>query len=530
MREDQRQPLPLGRSDFAALRQSEALYIDKTELIFDLCREPRKIFMSRPRRFGKSLLVSTFKSLFEDGVRDFPGLAIEGLWNDRIYPVVRLDFSGLKSQLTINEFREALNSLILSAFSPLGFHYDANNPSIFFIDQFKAWLNTQKTNSFVLLIDEYDAPLTNHLDDPEFFDRVRNVMGEFYAAIKQYEGVLRFFFMTGITRFSNTSIFSAFNNLDDISFDPDYGTLLGITEEELESYFDDYLKDAEAALSLSRVELLKELRSHYDGFSFDSEAETHVFCPWSVLNFLNKPKRGFQNYWYGSGGQASVLLNYLKGHELSSPDAFNKPLSITMDELESSRSYQDISLNALLMQAGYLTIKSKLNMAEVELGYPNKEVELSMARLYADELLRNVNRLDIGISTLARMLDTESAEAVVDHFNRVLNALDYQRYPIRDESSCRSHVQVLLMGGAMLPDVEKHSALGRSDLEVRTSHRVWVFEFKFARETSEVEDLLKEAADQIKTQRYGITPHGKELLRVALVFDSENRQFAAKLV
>ena len=204
-----------------------------------------------------------------------------------------------------------------------------------------------------MLIDEYDAPLTNHLDDPEFFDRVRNVMGEFYAAIKQYEGVLRFFFMTGITRFSNTSIFSAFNNLDDISFDPDYGTLLGITEEELESYFDDYLKDAEAALSLSRVELLKELRSHYDGFSFDSEAETHVFCPWSVLNFLNKPKRGFQNYWYGSGGQASVLLNYLKGHELSSPDAFNKPLSITMDELESSRSYQDISLNALLMQAGY---------------------------------------------------------------------------------------------------------------------------------------------------------------------------------
>ena len=529
MLELQRQPLPLGRSDFAALRQSDAIYIDKTNLIYRLCSEPSRIFLSRPRRFGKSLLVSTFESLFQNGLRDFPGLSIEKVWTDRSYPVVRLDFSGLKNQKSKQEFQKALQSLVTSAFSSVGFKFDSSDSTVLFIDQFKSWINTLEPNSIVLLIDEYDTPLTSHIDNGELFEQIRNVMSEFYAAIKQYEGCLRFFFMTGITRFSNTSIFSDFNLFEDISFDPDFGTLLGITEDELERYFDDYLKDAEAALGLSRSELLEELRTYYDGFSFDSEAETHVFCPWSVLNFLNRPKRGFQNYWYGTGGQASVLLNYLKGHALSSPDAFNKPMSITMDELQAARSYKEIALNALLTQAGYLTIKSKLNMAEVELGYPNKEVELSMARLYADEMLRNVNRLDVGVSTLGRLLDTESPETVVAHFNRVLNAIDYQRYPIRDEATCRSHIQVLLMGGAMLPDVEKHTALGRSDLEVKTPHRVWVFEFKFASLSKDVEKLLAEAVSQMKTKRYGETPHGKALLRVALVFDAEERRFAAAL-
>lgn len=155
-----------------------------------------------------------------------------------------------------------------------------------------------------------------------------------------------------------------------------------------------------------------------------------------------------------------MLLKYLNEHSLGSIDSFDRPISVTKDDLSASREYNSISVNVLLTQAGYLTIKSLLNSEEFEIGHPNSEVRLSMVRLYVDEMLRGVNRLEAGVSILARKLDTEDLAAVVTHFNKVFNAIDYQRYPIENEASCRSHLQVLLMGGAMLPDVEKHTALG----------------------------------------------------------------------
>ncbi len=180
-------------------------------------------------------------------------MAIEKLWKDKTYPVVRLDFSGLKAYKDLGQFQIAFQSLLSSVFAPLGFHYDSENQTILFIDQFKMWLSAQPPSSFVLLIDEYDAPLTNHLDSAAVFDNIRDYLGEFYAAIKQYEGCLRFFFMTGITKFSNTSIFSAFNNIEDISLDEKFGELLGYTEEEIAKYFEAYLQKAQSALQLFEV-------------------------------------------------------------------------------------------------------------------------------------------------------------------------------------------------------------------------------------------------------------------------------------
>ena len=198
---------------------------------------------------------------------------------------------------------------------------------------------------------------------------------------------------------------------------------------------------------------------------------------------------------------------------------------MTLDELGAVRQYDKLSVEALLFQAGYLTIREQLNVAEVEVGYPNKEVELSMARLYADEMLRDINRLDAGVSRLAKMLDRECPETVIAHFNQVFNAIDYSRYPVVNEASCRSHLQVLLMGGAMVPDVEKHSALGRSDLEVETPHRRWVFELKFSADGTNAEKLLRSAVMQIRDRRYGEAPHGRELIAVAMVFNGRERRF-----
>lgn len=366
-------------------RESNAICGDKKVVIYALCKGLTRIFISRPQPFGKSYLISVYKDFFETGTCDYFGLDIDKRRIDRTYPVVRLDFSFCKHQKTIESFRAVLNTFITSVFSPLGFKFDPTHASIRFIDQLKYWLNTLEPNSIVLLIDDYDVPLTTHLDDPELFNQVSRVLGEFYAAIKEYEGCFRFIFVTGETRIGFAGIFGGFNILEDITFDPDYGALLGFTEDEIESNFRDYLKNAESVLNLSRKDLLDEMRRNYGGSSFDSEAETHVFCPSSVLQFLSHPEKGFQPYWHGSEGERSALWDFIKRQALSSPDVFKKPTSITVDELEGFCSGQDISLKALLVQTGCLTIKSKLNMAEVELGCPNKEVVHFLERLCAEE-------------------------------------------------------------------------------------------------------------------------------------------------
>ena len=286
--------LPLGRSTFATLRARNEIYVDKTDLIYQLARFDSKIFLARPRRFGKSLLISTLESLFKYGLRDFKGLAIEKLWNDKTYQVVRLDLSEIKEFSTADEFKLKFHDKLITKFSAAGFQYKNNDSLV--MTQLSEWLSLQEPSCLVVLIDEYDAPLTSCLDDPSLFKIVRSTMSELFLTLKSNEGCLRFFFMTGITKFSNTSIFSAFNNLQDISLYPTYGTLLGYTEEEIRFFFEDYLIRAADRLHLTEQQILEQLRENYDGFSFDMDVSTHVYCPWSVLNFLNYPEMGFQNY------------------------------------------------------------------------------------------------------------------------------------------------------------------------------------------------------------------------------------------
>ena len=519
------QSLPLGRSTFSALRAKNEIYVDKTKLIFELARFDSKIFLARPRRFGKSLLISTFESLFKHGLRDFKDLAIEPLWTDRTYDVVRLDFSEAKEFSTVEDFRTVFYTRVGSKFRDAGFLLQNNGDD--FVTQLSNWLRTLKDSSLVLLIDEYDAPLTACLDDQELFTGVRSVLSELFLTLKSNEGCLRFFFMTGITKFSNTSIFSAFNNLQDISLDVQYGTLLGYTEPEMIHYFSEYLSRAARDLNLSSEDLLQKLRVQYDGFSFDRQAKTHVYCPWSVLNFLTKPAEGFQNYWYTSGGQPAVLLKYLTQHPLSQPIAYSEQREIRLSELGAASQYDEMGLDVLLTQAGYYTIRQVTDDQYAVLGYPNHEVSLSMAQLYADELLKGRRIRPTGGPSIYKILCEANVDEVIAQLNAVVSAIDYQRYPITDEASCRAYLQVLLIGAAMIPRVEIHNALGRSDMEVEAGHRQWVFEFKYAKQEAQVPTLLEEAVKQMKERRYGTSHFNQKLIRVALVFSEKNRQFVA---
>lgn len=380
--------LPLGSSDFRSLRANNEIYVDKTALIHDMVEpsQRRKLLLVRPRRFGKSLLISTFESLFKNGLKDFKGLAIEKYWCYKEYQVVRLDLSEIKEFSTADEFEQKFYEKLITKFSGVGFQY--KNNGLLLMTQLSEWLSLLEPSCLVILIDEYDAPLTNCLDQPNLFKEVRSAMSELFLTLKSNEGCLRFFFMTGITKLSNTSIFSAFNNLEDISLYPKYGTLLGYTEEEIKLYFKDYLSRAAAQLDMAEDQILEQLRANYDGFSFDQNASSHVYCPWSVLKFFNYPELGYQNYWYASGGQPSVLKKHLMNHELEKPISFDQVKQVRLSELNAAPQYNDLSIDILLTQSGYLTIKSVLKNGYAVLGYPNQEVALSMAQLYSDELLK----------------------------------------------------------------------------------------------------------------------------------------------
>lgn len=518
--------LPLGRSGFPALRAKNAIYVDKTAQISRLAMNDNKVFLARPRRFGKSLLLSTFESLFRDGLKDFSGLAIESLWTDRTYQVVRIDFSEIKFFSDAADFKRLLFQKIAISFRHIGFTVeDIDDPAM--LGRFSDWLQKQPAGSTVILVDEYDAPLTACLDNASLFEEIRVVLSSFYSILKSSENSLRFLFITGITKFSSTCIFSELNNLMDISLDPDYGTLLGYTEDEIRQSFGSYLDFAASTLRISIDDVVELLRIHYNGFCFDRKGLSHVFCPWSVLNFFNSPAQGFINYWFASGGHPTVLLKYLKGHDLENPASYSEPKKVWLTDLETPSEYERLDRDILLVQTGYLTIKKVLPNNGVILGYPNQEVAVSMAQLYADKLLSGKVYMAHDGLALEEILAYRTADDVVARFNEVLNALDYKDYPIRDEATCRAYLQVLLIGADLVPQVELHTALGRSDLEVNVAHRRWLFEIKYASDEDAVAGLLDKAVDQMQSRRYGETPHGKELVRVALVFSARKRRFVA---
>ena len=525
MKDNKLKNLPLGTSDFAVLRYANEIYVDKSDLVYELASTRRKYFLARPRRFGKSLLISTFESLFTHGLRDFKGLAIEKLWVEETkFLVVRLDFSELKFFSSPEEFSRKFASLISRCFGTVGFQYvddDLNSAA----GQLSTWLQTLRLSSLVVLIDEYDAPLTSCLNQHELFNAVRGQLSEFYAVLKSHDRALRFVFITGITKFNKMRIFSELNNLSDISLAPRFGSLLGYTHEEVQTYFGPYIAKSAEVLSIGQNELLDLLAAHYDGFCFEESGTKKVFAPWSLLNFFAQPDRGFKDYWFESGGRTAVLMEYLKSHTIKEPEEYARDKTISLSALTGSSDVETLSDIGLLTQAGYLTIKSVEFGNTVFLDYPNLEVKRAMAQLYTERLLDGKVAGQVGAGPIVKVLCEESAESVFHILNRLFLAIDYQRYPVRDEASLRAYVQVYFAGAGLDVKVEHHNAHGRSDLEVNAGNRHWIFEFKIVQGGQGETEKLLEAVEQIKQKHYGDQQFSKEVKKVALVFSVEARQF-----
>ncbi|MBQ9536788.1 MAG: AAA family ATPase [Desulfovibrionaceae bacterium] len=504
------------------------IYVDKTALICEIAQQRTPIFFSRPRRFGKSLLINTLSSLFADGLKYFHGLEIEKIWNDITYHVVHIDFSGFADN-NASDFKKNLDEAIIAEFRMKGIvslqeAYGIRDPSTI-LDEICKTLNN---NSIVLLIDEYDAPITHHINEQEELKMIMATLNNFYAIIKKYSGKFRFIFITGITRTSHVSIFSAFNNLKDLSLIKEYNSLLGFTQNELETYFDAHIENASRILKMNKIDVYQRLQEYYDGYKFSFEADETVYTPWSILSFLDRPQDGFRNYWFQTGGISSLIINYLtitNDFDFLSYDTDD--LVVDYYTLCDKYEITNIPNYVLLYQAGYFTIKT-INSDMANLILANKEVESSLYRLYL--LANNLTPK----STLKKMMlmissaiDNKQLSTIINIFNKILNECVSSLSKIfNDERSVRDIIYAALTYIPSLRVIKEHdTAHGKSDLEIFTGKTYFIVEFKRTYpQTRSASQALKLAINQVKQNRYVIVfSQNCNIYRVAMVVSTEQK-------
>ena len=519
--------LPLGLVEFSNIRDSDMIYVDKTNLIYKIASQRSPIFFSRPRRFGKSLLINTLACLFGNGIDYFRGLDIEKKWNDKTYQVIHLDFSSMSANNSFN-LKKSLGDTILEEFNLRGIVSQYDEGGLRDPDRILNQIAKKiQNNSTVLLIDEYDAPLTHNLDNLDELNNIKKVLNNFYATVKQYTDKFRLIFITGVTRASHVSIFSAFNNLQDISLKEEFNSLLGFTQNDLEQYFDPYIENASQVMNLKKEDVYERLKQYYDGFQFSILSNQTLYNPWSILNFLNSPQDGFENYWFSSSGSSTIIMKYLKNsNSLKYFNYQDTEICISLDKLKDRYEISNIPKDILLFQTGYLTLRKK-NSQSAKLIFPNTEVEDSIFKLYllAKNLELSVENY-CEINKFIRNIDDKNIFNIIDTFNAILNyCISSDCNIFNDERSVRDIIYAAIPQSIDVQKIKEHVTVkGRSDLELITRNTHMVIEFKRTKPDRNAASSLKEAIDQIKNKNYGISPFiRQQLYRVAMVISTEDK-------
>ena len=515
---------------------NDQIYVDKTEYIYNLINNEARVFISRPRRFGKSLTLDTIATLFETGVEPyFKGTWIYDKWTEPTYPVFRLSFLNLDNS-SLDLFKKQLNSIISEFAIKISVkgYVEKTEPE----DSILSLLEKleEETRQIVILIDEYDYQLTSNINHDDLYKQFQQKIKRFYANIKD-KFAIKFLGITGVTRLKDVAIFSVGSDINDITNDSAYSQMIGFTRDEIKKYYIDYLTLAASYENNCRVDkvtdtqiesMLDRLAKNYDGYCFDEDYEKKVFSTWSVNTFfqtmVGKKKVQFGEYWYDNGGLPSILVNYLKTHELNSFDYLNKEKSVTIpvNDFLNPTSLTTINQNVLMCQTGYLTLRSALTSGDltVDLGIPNGEIYKALNRLLA------INFYKEGIYALAKgvrdLLDAGDIEDIIDRFNSVINSVSYDHFPINSEAAVQNYLYLFLIGAGIEATTESHSSKGRADLIIETKNRRLVFELKYAQNETEAKTKLTDAVEQIKARDYGNTePKKAELLRIAAVFNAD---------
>ena len=522
--------------NFRDLIDNKRIYVDKTALICQIAKDEKgPYFISRPRRFGKSTLINTFHELFAHGTEKFKGLEIEPLWKDKTYKVIHLDFSTFREVPSNSSFNKEFIDAFKLSLEEAGIEPTKEN-----IDStanlLKKTLDTE--SEVVLLVDEYDAPLTAVLNDSNEFEDRRKILSNFYMTVKSFQVKFRFIFITGVTYYAHTSIFSAFNNLTDLTLDSDYGALLGYTSEELEKYFSEYIDNAVVTLNkkfpterYTHEKVVEELKRNYDGYSFDEDCMHHVYNPWSILNFLKSPHRGFIPYWVVSGGSTpTFLVNYLKqGLEKYNADELQSLLQIdsTVNKV-SSKLYPTIDniakidLFAILYQAGYFCIKG-VNRKIFQIGIPNLEVKQAYSEIMLRLLTNNNDVQEKFTTSLYDILCENNLDKLKNIFNSFINELSYETVKNFNEACFRDVLKLAMLTFNVTAATEVMGACGRADITAEAGDYLYVFELKVTDNSKDIATKLNDAKAQIIKNKYARRLTDKTVVPVALVLENNSK-------
>ena len=520
------QKLPIGIQNFEDIRKENYLYVDKTKQILQMIENGKCYFLSRPRRFGKSLTISTLEAMFKGKAELFKGLYAEE-WvkeqSNHPSPVIKLDMSALKSYNS----SEQLNHYLVNQFkqyltiNKLTMDLDENADIIFSNLIIKLY---QEFGQVVVLIDEYDKPMTDNLNDLEKAEEMRKYLSSFYIVVKNCSDYLRFVMLTGVSKFSKAGVFSSLNNLKDISMSKEYSDIVGYTQQELEKYFSDWLEKTEKELSMDREELLSTIEEYYDGFSFDGEKR--VYNPFSILNFFSDQE--FNNYWYTSS-TPSFLAGYFKQHQINNFEQF-RHLEVASD-FADEHEIEKASPESFLFQAGYLTIEKKERKNKsvfLTLDYPNEEVKQSISRLFLKDIYKIDRYIPLGdnLWEAIKSLNEGNIEKIVEMFNNALTKIPYSDFPKnQNEYWYRSLFVMLLRGGAGVTSFqESYTSEGRSDLIIPFDDKIIIIEFKFAKSSKSVPKMRTEGEEQVKQYAKTYENEGKKIITVVLVADNRKRK------
>ena len=516
---------PIGIQSFDQIREDGYVYVDKTALIYDLVSKGKIYFLSRPRRFGKSLLISTLENYFLGRRELFRGLAIDSLekeWAE--YPVFHIDFNGnnFTSPLELQKSIETFIAMQEEKYgkNPLADTYGSRLAYVFE----KAHEKTGRR--VVVLIDEYDKPLLDVMntgipspvvagDIKTLEDYNREILKGFYSVFKLTDKHLRFVLLTGVTKFSQVSVFSGFNQPNDISYDSRYDALCGISEDELLSVFKDQIKELGEVNGMTEEETVEKLKQKYDGYHF-SDGMIDVFNPFSLLNCFQKRK--FMDYWFSTGTPTYLMRLLANNHENINELAGKEYPAAEFVDYKATKQKP----LPMLYQSGYLTIKGYDPTFDVyRLDFPNEEVRSGMVALLASDYFSNENYSNSWLVDVTRALRSGDLEKFKLQLTGFLANISYRFQRKQDARECERHFQytfylILQLLGKYNTYVEKETSQGRIDCVLECPDYVYIFEFKL---NSTAEAALKQIEEKGYAQPYAAD--ARKIYKVGISFSSE---------
>lgn len=493
------------------------IYVDKTNFIHQLVSEGRYYFLARPRRFGKSLLLTTLKSYFQGKKELFEGLFIaekEKEWKK--YPVIHIDYSLVEYRKNRATFELSLMSHIKSIARAHGIELTEAVIGNAFTELIQKLY--EKKGKVVVLVDEYDKPMVDTLTKPERFAENREILSQLYGAMKGLDEYFRFVMLTGVSRFSKVNVFSGMNNLDDISMSPEYTTVAGFTLEEVKQYFTPHLEAVRQRFNAPEDYFMKTVQENYNGFSWDGEQK--LYNPFSLFKFLKDKE--FGNYWFSSG-TPTFLIELIRKKQFI-PEELEHARATDLEG--ATRNIQNLPVIPLLFQTGYLTIQKVEyeNFKRIfHLNYPNEEVRSSFIRYLAAGFVgKEQHELQPEALDLRDALRGERLEDFITILQSFLADIP-ARLHIPKEAYYHSLVYMMLRLVGVQLLLEKETSKGRIDAVLEFPDKIYIIEFKFGHANSRIKNiktLAKKAIEQIKAQKYA-DPHlnsGKRVLLFGVGF------------